>query len=335
MPRRSIDIDSLSARIIAGDRLSLSRGITLLESQHRDDKPLARELVDRCLSHSGHSIRMGITGSPGVGKSTFIEQLGLHLIEEGKQPAVLAIDPSSSMSKGSILGDKTRMGQLAQMEKAYIRPSSTGGTLGGVTRSTRESIILCEAAGYDTILIETVGVGQSETAVYSMSDVFLLLLLPGAGDELQGIKRGIVEMADFLIIHKADGERKNLAEQSRKDYRHAITLLGMQDTDGWKTPIHAISSLERVGFEDLWKDILEFEELMKASGRFDAQRKEQNLQWLDEALGHALMELFFSKDDLKIAYEEIKTDIRTGRISPFHAADRLIETFRSQMIDHN
>jgi LAO/AO transport system kinase len=268
-------------------------------------------------------LRIAITGAPGVGKSTFIEALGMHLIALGRRPAVLAIDPSSSVSGGSILGDKTRMEQLSASEKAFIRPSPSGDSLGGVARKTREAIVLVEAAGFDTILVETVGVGQSEIAAQRMTDLFLLLLLPGAGDELQGIKRGIVEMADLLVVNKADGDRIRLANQARGHYLNATHLLPVKPS-GWQPQVMACSALENKGIDELWQTILAFQRDTLANGFLQENRRKQAGHWLEDALEAGLKARFFKLPAVKAKLAEVETEVLAGRMSPTDAAIRVL-----------
>lgn len=316
----------LVAGVLGQDRMALAQAITLVESAHPKHQETAQQVIEACLPHSGHSIRIGITGTPGVGKSTFIEAIGQYIIAKGHRPAVLAIDPSSQLSKGSILGDKTRMEKLAQEKEAFIRPSPTGGTLGGVARKTRESILLCEAAQHDVILIETVGVGQSETSVHAMVDFFLLLILPGAGDELQGIKRGIVEMADLIAVNKADGERKALARQARQAYKNALHLFPPK-SNGWIPSVHTCSAQQQQGLEDIWRSIQSFAAQTKANGFFERHRKQQALDWFRESISQQLGQLFYQHPAVQQQLPEMETAIQEGRLSSFQAASRLLSLF--------
>ncbi|MEM9327262.1 MAG: methylmalonyl Co-A mutase-associated GTPase MeaB [Bacteroidota bacterium] len=268
--------------ILQGDRIVLSKAITIIESQHPEDQALGASLLDDLLPHTGGSIRIGVTGVPGVGKSTFIEAFGMFLSQHGKKVAVLSIDPSSTISSGSILGDKSRMTELAQARNAYIRPSPTGMSLGGVAHATRETILLCEAAGYDTTIVETVGVGQSETMVKEMVDFFLLLMLAGGGDELQGIKRGIMEMADALVINKADGQNVDPAKHAAEAYRGALHLFPPKES-GWTVPVSTCSSLEGRDIETIWQSILEYVDTTQGNGYFSLNRNEQVLSWFKDA----------------------------------------------------
>ena len=309
--------------ILKGDNTALSQSITLIESQQSQHQDKAKSLIGLCLPHANKSLRIGITGVPGVGKSTFIEAFGTTLIELGKRVAVLAVDPSSGISHGSILGDKTRMEELVKQDNAFIRPSPSGDSLGGVARKTRESIILCEAAGYDVILIETVGVGQSETTVHSMTDFFLLLKLAGAGDELQGIKRGIIEMADAIVINKADGENIKAANQAKSEFKKALHLYPEKES-GWSPKVLLASALKKEGIEDIWQMITEFEKTTTTSGYFDKKRHEQNKFWLLQTINDRLKSNFYNQNAIKDALElQIKL-IEENKTTPFEAADRLL-----------
>ena len=287
---------------------------------------MAQEIIERVIPESGQSVRIGITGVPGVGKSTFIEAFGQFLSSTGKKVAVLAIDPSSNKSGGSILGDKTRMEELSQNDKVFIRPSPSKGSLGGVARATRESIILCEAAGFDIILIETVGVGQSEIAVQGMVDFFLLLMLAGAGDELQGIKRGIMEMADALIITKADGDNKSNAKRAKVEYRNALHLFPPNE-NGWIPRVGTSSSLENEGIENVWEIIQSFLITTQSNGHFDLNRSAQNEYWIFETINTQLKERFYSNSDVQKQLNEIKKLVQNNKISPFKGAETLLNLF--------
>ena len=318
--------NSLIEGIVAGDRTILSRGITLIESSLASDKQIAKEIINGCLPHSGNSIRIGITGVPGVGKSTFIESFGNYLITKGKKVAVLAIDPSSKRSKGSILGDKTRMESLSINKNAFIRPSASAGTLGGVARKTREAIILCEAAGFDIILVETVGVGQSETAVAQIVDFFLLLMLAGGGDELQGIKRGIMEMADLLVINKADGDNINKAELAKREYENAIHLFPTLK-NGWIPKVQTASSLNSKGIESIWDTINSFLSLTKNNGFFKGKRTDQSGEILRESIEMALLDNFFGEEKIKNQLKNINKEIQSGKLNPYDAAEELLSVY--------
>lgn len=303
----------------------LSRAITLVESKLPSDQELAQEVLDKVLPHAGNAVRVGITGVPGVGKSTFIEAFGLYLIQEQqKKLAVLAVDPTSQRSGGSILGDKTRMDALATNPQAFIRPSPAGKSLGGVTRSTRESIILCEAAGFDMIFVETVGVGQSETAVHAMVDFFLLLMLAGAGDELQGIKRGIMEMADAIAITKADGSNLQKANAARTEYQSALHLYPKAPS-GWLPQVSTCSALEKTGLDTIWQAIRNYLLLTQSNGFFEQKRRRQNLQWLHEAIRQGLEEQFYANQQVKERLPGITAQVKEGQKSAFAAAAELLK----------
>ena len=321
--RRVLSLDDYVEGILKGDRVILSRAITLIESANPDHFEMAQAIIERCLPHSGNSLRIGITGVPGVGKSTFIESFGTMLTGMGHKLAVLAIDPSSERTKGSILGDKTRMETLSVDPHAFIRPSPSGSTLGGVARKTRETIILCEAAGFDVILVETVGVGQSETVVKSMVDFFLLLMLAGAGDELQGIKRGIMEMADGLIINKADGDNKAKAVGAQAQYRAALKLFPKNESQ-WDVPVEVCSALEGYAIDKVWKMILQYEALTKANGFFEKNRTEQNVNIFYNWINFTLQNDFYNNEEKAREIERLLPLIREKRISPYMAASRVI-----------
>lgn len=323
---RPTDPEALFTALRAGDRVALAQAITLIESTRIEDSDLADTLVERCLPHSGGSLRLGITGVPGVGKSTLIDALGTRLIDAGHRVAVLAVDPSSSRSGGSILGDKTRMERLSTNNAAFIRPSPTGGTLGGVARSTRGTIVLCEAAGYDRILVETVGVGQSELEVDRMSDLNLLLMLAGAGDELQGIKRGIMEAADLIALTKAEGDNLPRAEAARRDLRNAVMYLPTRD--GVRHPeVLLTSALQGTGIAELTDRVETLFEQDKASGRLEQRRSEQSLFWLHQAMREGLLERLRSDDRVNAALPEMERRVKAGERSPFKAAHELLERF--------
>jgi LAO/AO transport system kinase len=315
--------------ILAGNRVVLSQAITLVESTRADHRDLAQHIIEACLPHAGKSIRIGITGTPGVGKSTFIEAFGTKITEGGKKVAVLAIDPSSQVTKGSILGDKTRMMQLSMNDKAFIRPSPAGDSLGGVARKTRESIVLCEAAGFDTIIVETVGVGQSETAVHSMTDFFLLLLLPGAGDELQGIKRGIVEMADLIAVNKADGEREKLAKQAQAFYKNALHLLPPKPSH-WTPQVLTCSALSKLNIPDIWNLILDYQHFTIGNNFFIENRKAQAAYWLHESIEHALKKQFYEDPSVKSHLQVIETQVLEGTITSFKGAEMVFKQWRTE-----
>ncbi|TGN00117.1 methylmalonyl Co-A mutase-associated GTPase MeaB [Leptospira dzoumogneensis] len=321
------DAETFSKGILSGDIVLLSRAITLVESTLPSHQELAEAILEKCLPHSGKSIRVGITGIPGVGKSTFIETFGNHLIEQGRKIAVLAVDPTSQLSKGSILGDKTRMETLSRKKEAFIRPSPSGDSLGGVARKTRETIFLCEAAGFDTILVETVGVGQSETAVNSMVDIFLLLLIAGAGDELQGIKRGIMEMADLIAITKADGENMARANRAKAETISAVHFLPSHES-GIKTEVRTCSAVTGEGISEIWTEILNFIQAIKDKGYLDKKRKEQAKHWLHESVQSMLLDDFFSK--LGNDFQKAEELVTQGLAGSYQTARRLVKYYKNE-----
>lgn len=312
--------------IRSGNRVLLSQAITLLESTRSDHRDVARAVIDRCLPFSGDSIRVAITGVPGVGKSSLIEVLGRHLVDAGHRLAVLTVDPTSERSRGSILGDKTRMDALASSENAFIRPSPTAGTLGGVARKTRESIFLCEAAGYDVVFVETVGVGQSEITVHSMVDFFLLLALAGAGDELQGIKRGIVEMADAIAITKADGDNRPAAEDARTEYQKALRLLSEPES-GWEPPVLTCSAQTEEGIEEVWQVVEEYRSYTQETGFFERQRRRQARHWMYQTIEQRLREDFFQHSEVEATREKIEEAVLNGDLSSVAAAEQLLKAY--------
>lgn len=312
--------------VLNGDRMVLSRAITLVESTLVTDQQLAEEVMEGILPYTGKSIRIGITGVPGVGKSTFIERFGKMLIDQGHKLAVLAVDPSSPASGGSILGDKTRMEVLSSDKRAYIRPSPAGTTLGGVSARTREAMLLCEASGYDVILIETVGVGQSETAVKGMTDFFLLLMLAGAGDELQGIKKGIIEMCDALVINKADGENLEAAKRARREYANALHLFASKE-NGWYPQVKICSGLSGQGLDDIWQMIQGFMEKMKLNGFFEINRSTQRSNWMHEHIQYLLENRFYSDQKIKRELNLILEKVKSGEVSPIKKAKELVASF--------
>ncbi|HYP05146.1 MAG TPA: methylmalonyl Co-A mutase-associated GTPase MeaB [Bryobacteraceae bacterium] len=319
--------------ILRGDRVVLARSITLVESDLAADGDAAAEVLDGILPHAGKARRVGITGVPGAGKSTFIDTLGIHLTRDhGQKVAVLSVDPSSPLSGGSILGDKTRMERLAVEERAFIRPSPSRGHLGGVSRRTRETMLLCEAAGYDNVLVETVGVGQSETAVRSMTDFFLLLMISGAGDELQGIKRGILEMVDGMAINKADGDNEGRAERARVEYSTALHLFPASP-DGWTPRVMAVSSLTGKNVPELWRMVLEHRAHVEANGYFAARRSRQALDWMRDLIGVGLEDLFRRDKRVSARLAALEDAVRGGRMTSFVAARELLSTFRSGLTD--
>jgi len=317
-------IEELIAGVIGFNRSIFSQAITLVESSLPEHQSKAQAVIEQCLPRSGHSIRIGITGVPGVGKSTFIEAFGKHLTGRGHKVAVLAIDPSSKRSKGSILGDKTRMETLSSDPNAFIRPSPSAGELGGVARKTRETIILCEAAGFDVIIVETVGVGQSETTVHSMVDFFLLLMLAGAGDELQGIKRGIMELCDAIVINKADGDNKAKAELARSQYENALHLFPPAPS-GWTPKTMTCSSLNNIGIEPLWSMIEEYKAFTKGNGYFERNRESQSLVRFNEAVKEQLHSSFFHNQEIQKLFHELEKEVLAKKVSPYAAAGRLME----------
>ncbi len=324
--REDLPIEELAEKILARDRTALARGITLVESNSEKHAEAAKRLLEKLMPHTGNSLRIGVSGIPGAGKSTLIEALGLYLINREHHVAVLAVDPSSSVTKGSILGDKTRMEKLSREENCFIRPSPSGGTLGGVTRKSRETVLLCEAAGYDVILIETVGVGQSEIAVRSMVDFFLLLMVAGAGDELQGIKRGIIEIADALVFNKADGENKKRTEIAAEEFSRAVKFFP-EATPGWKTKVLTVSALTGEGIAQIWETVLAFEKLTKQNGEFEKRRKAQITDWIFTTIENELKRRFYSSPEVRAVLPEIKENAVNGKITPFEAVERLLTIY--------
>ena len=326
MKRKQLSVEELKAGVLAGDRIVLSRAITLCESQRTEDVVKADELLQAILPYSGSSLRIGITGVPGVGKSTFIESFGELITEKGKKLAVLTIDPSSQKTKGSILGDKTRMEDLARNPKAFIRPSASGSALGGVGYKTREVMLLCEAAGFDVIIVETVGVGQSETLVHGMVDFFLLLMLAGAGDELQGIKKGIMEMAHGLVINKADGENVRPAKRAKAEYQSALHLFPME-ASGWLPQVKTCSSMEKLGLEEVWQMILDYEEKLKTNGHFQLNRKSQQVSWFKSNIQLLLEGGFYQSSKIREKLPELLKAVEVGEVHALKAAHELVDSF--------
>jgi LAO/AO transport system kinase len=324
--RNRLAVETYVEGIRNADRAILSRAITLVESRLDSDRYLAQKLIQQLMPHTGKAIRIGITGVPGVGKSTFVESFGLALIEAGKRVAVLAIDPSSQKSKGSILGDKTRMQHLAQAQEAYIRPSPAGDSLGGVARKTRETLLLCEAAGFDVVLIETVGVGQSETMVKSMTDFFLLLMLAGAGDELQGIKRGIMEMADLVVINKADGENQLQARKAQAEYQRALHLFPPHEAN-WIPQVLTASALQKIGIGEIWQQIQAYHQAMTHNGFWVRNRQSQNLQWFRDTIREELERNFYQNQAISHSLEGMEEQVATNQISPIAAAQHLLNIY--------
>jgi LAO/AO transport system kinase len=322
-----IDISALAQDLRAGSRAALARAITLIESRRGDHQAAARDLVQALLSDTGKAVRVGITGSPGVGKSTTIDGLGMFLIERGHKVAVLAVDPSSARTGGSILGDKTRMARLSASDSAYIRPSPASGTLGGVAAKTREAMLLCEAAGFDVVLVETVGIGQSETAVCDMTDFFLALMLPGAGDELQGIKKGLVELADMIAVNKADGDNIKRANLAAAEYRGALHILSPR-SEHWHPPVLIYSALKGTGIDTLWQKILDHRTAMIASGEFAARRRQQQVKWMWSMLEQRMMARLRSDPAIRAKVKKTETEVADGRITPALAAEQIVELLK-------
>ncbi len=323
----SPDPVALARGVLSGERRALARAITLIESTRPDHREMAEALMHELLPHSGHSVRIGITGIPGAGKSTFIESFGLHVLDQGGRPAVLAVDPSSPRSGGSILGDKTRMEELSRDARAFIRPSPSGGTLGGVARRTREAMLVCEAAGFDVIVVETVGVGQSETAVADMVDMFLLVLVPGGGDELQGIKKGIVELADAIVVNKADGDLAAAAARAARDYTNALHLLAPASPH-WRVPVLTCSALARTGIDQVWRTVGDYRGAMDGAGALARRRAAQAHAWMWNEVSETLLQAL--RDDPRVAMllPEMERGVAAGRMAPGAAARQLVGTFR-------
>lgn len=327
MPR--LDVASYVEGVKKGERNILARAITLVESNNPKHMQLAQEMLQELLPYTGKSLRVGITGVPGAGKSTFIEALGCKLCEQGHKVAVLAVDPSSTVTKGSILGDKTRMEQLTRQPNSFIRPSPSSGTLGGVSRKSRETLLLCEAAGYDIILVETVGVGQSETTVRSMVDCFLLVVLTGAGDELQGMKKGIMELADIITVNKADGDNKQRAMLARADYERILHYL-RPATEGWHTPALTCSALTGMGIEELWQTVEKFFQQVKDSGVFEKRRQTQVLSWMHSMVEEHLYRGFFENPNIVKLLPEVEAQVKQGTIVTTRAVQQLLEAYQNK-----
>lgn len=327
---QKLSLDELKEGITGGDRYALSKAITLIEKSGSDYDPLAIDLLDWSILQESNSYRIAVTGSPGVGKSTFIELLGQKILAKELSMAILAIDPSSKLSRGSILGDKTRMEELAKHEEVFIRPSPAGNSLGGVTRQTRNTISLCEAAGYDVIIVETVGVGQSETLVHSMVDLFLLLLQPGEGDELQGIKKGIVELSDILIVNKADGNNIELAKRTKSDYRNALHYAGKHQKD-WKPQLFLASALDGTGFDEIWKTVETFFQHLQQGDRQKNLRMQQNKYWFEEEFRSMLVNGLFQMEWFKISRMEYLEKIKNGNISSYKASRNFVTEILKQV----
>ena len=326
MTQSAENASTLIEGIRAGDRRSLARAITFAESTRPEHRSVADEVLDAVLPATGNAVRLGISGPPGVGKSTFIEAFGSHIIDQGHRLAVLAVDPSSRLTGGSILGDKTRMGELVNRPEAFIRPSPGGSQLGGVARRTREAMLLCEATGFDVVIIETIGVGQSEVAVADMVDLFALLVSPGGGDELQGIKRGIMELADLVVVNKADGDLASAAARTRGDYASAVHLLRPK-WNAWSTEVLACSALNQTGITEIWDAVLRFNESVRSAGELADVRSSQATAWLWSEIGDTLLEQFRSNDRVRAALPRIESGVAEGRITPTKAAIELLRTF--------
>jgi LAO/AO transport system kinase len=322
--RSPLDIGKLTGELRSGHRAALARAITLIESRRGDHRAAARDLVQALLPETGKAIRVGITGSPGVGKSTTIDALGMFLIERGHKVAVLAVDPSSARTGGSILGDKTRMARLAASDGAYIRPSPASGTLGGVAAKTREAMLLCEAAGFDVVLVETVGIGQSETAVCDMTDFFLALMLPGAGDELQGIKKGLVELADMIAINKADGDNIQRANLAAAEYRGALHILSPR-SQHWYPPVLTYSALNGTGIDALWQKVLDHRAAMAAASEFAERRRLQQVKWMWSMLEQRMMARLRADAAVRARVKKIEAEVAAGRITPALAAEQIAD----------
>ena len=320
---------TLADQVRQGDRRALAKAITLAESTRDDHRQQTAELLETLIPDSGNSIRIGISGAPGVGKSTFIEVLGSHLIKLGHSVAVLAVDPSSAVTGGSILGDKTRMETLAFAEKAFVRPSPAGSTLGGVARRTRESMLLCEAAGFDIILVETVGVGQSETTVADMTDMFLLLLLPAGGDELQGIKRGIMELADLVLVNKADGDQVALAARTMGDYRSAVQFLASR-FDDWQTPVMSCSSINDEGIVEVWGQVDAFKEILSKTGQLQQRRAEQAKAWMWSEMTESLVADLKADERIRSLVPDIESAVLAGELPATVAAQRVLNLYKDR-----
>ena len=323
----TVDLETLVQGVLSGDRTSLGKALTLVESNRIEDRELVEELQAQLSPKTGNAHRIGITGVPGVGKSTFIEAMGIKLIESGHKVAVLAVDPTSTVSGGSILGDKTRMTRLANDPDAFVRPSPSSGTLGGVTRTTRESMAVLEAAGYDVMMVETVGIGQSETVVAEMVDIFLILMLPGAGDELQGIKKGVLELADMIAVNKTDGENEAKAFEAAKDYISALRLTQPMN-HGWTPPVVNCSSLTGKGLDEVWEKIKDHREILESNGEWEKRRKDQKLKWMWSIVEARLFADLHDNPAIAEQITELEKTVLEGKISATSAAERLLEVFK-------
>lgn len=326
---RQLSVDEFVDGILKGDRTILSRAITLVESNLPEHQEIAQQVIERCLPHAGKSIRVGITGVPGAGKSTFIEALGMYLCRDSHKLAVLAIDPSSERTKGSILGDKTRMEELSVEKNAFIRPSPSAGSLGGVARKTRESIVLCEAAGFDTIFVETVGVGQSETAMHSMVDFFLLIQLAGTGDELQGIKRGIMEMADGITINKCDGNNIEKVQLAQRQFKNALHLFPMPES-GWTPDVTTCSAFEKTNIDKVWQMVEDYIAFTSKSGYFDYKRNQQSKYWMYETIDEQLRNHFYHNGTIEKMLADLEDRVNRNEMTSFTAAGRVLDHYFSQ-----
>jgi LAO/AO transport system kinase len=319
-------VSELAQQVVEGDRRALARAITIVESTRPDHREEAAALLTEVLPHTGGAIRIGISGAPGSGKSTFIEAFGLHLVEHGHRVAVLAVDPSSTRTGGSILGDKTRMGELTRSDSAFVRPSPTAGTLGGVARRTREAMLLCEAAGFDVVMVETVGVGQSEVAVAGMVDLFAVVVAPGGGDELQGIKRGIIELADVVVVNKNDGDLAAAAKTTATDYSSALRLVRSK-TQAWTPRVVLVSALEGAGIDDLWSTVEEFRSTLDATGELDRRRAEQAREWMWSEVSESLMDALRSDERVADLADRLEAAVTAGDLPPAAAARQILDAF--------
>ncbi|MEO9330158.1 methylmalonyl Co-A mutase-associated GTPase MeaB [Gordonia aurantiaca] len=325
-PRRQVDVDALAEAVLADSRADLARAITLVESKRADHRAAAQELLLKLTPHSGNSFRVGITGVPGVGKSTTIEALGMHLIELGHKVAVLAVDPSSTRTRGSILGDKTRMGRLSTQKNAYIRPSPTSGTLGGVAKATRESIVLVEAAGFDVVLVETVGVGQSEVTVANMVDTFTFLTLARTGDSLQGIKKGVLELADVIVVNKADGKHVTEAKAAARELRNALSLIHPHDAP-WTPPVLTMSAMENTGVDEFWNTVVKHNQTLREAGEFDARRNQQQIDWTWSMVHDIVLSRLNESPSVRDIRDDVEQRVREGTLTPALAAQQIVDAF--------
>ncbi|WP_232715128.1 methylmalonyl Co-A mutase-associated GTPase MeaB [Gordonia metallireducens] len=324
--RRRVDVDALADAVLADRRADLARAITLVESKRPDHRAAAQELLLKLTPHAGNSFRVGITGVPGVGKSTTIEALGMHLVELGHKVAVLAVDPSSTRTRGSILGDKTRMGRLSTEKNAYIRPSPTSGTLGGVAKATRESIVLVEAAGFDVVLVETVGVGQSEVTVANMVDTFTFLTLARTGDSLQGIKKGVLELADVVVVNKADGKHLNEAKGAARELRNALGLIYPHDAL-WTPPVLTMSAIEQTGVDEFWNTVVKHNQTLREAGEFTARRNQQQIDWTWSMVHDIVLSRLAESPGVRDIRDEVEDELREGVLTPALAAQRIVDAF--------